>query len=706
MSPLRDTAQVGEGSLIQKQSLQAVQELWNEWEIHCLILASFGLQIFLFFAAGMRRHSVSRILNSLIWLAYLSADSVAIFVLGHLAVHASSSHPLLIFWAPFLLLHLGGPDTITAFSVQDNELWQRHLLGLVTQASVAGYVISISSWQDNRLLAATVLMLLCGVFKYIGRTLCLYTSRPKFLKYAMVPNLDRYVRGVYYIPGISGRRSFEDILRRRVHDMILNDVDVKLPPASPFSSILLDTPLNDMATVEGAAIIPDLLNVLKSSADRSRAYIYVSRVLVRVYERIYTKDVLQFGWIYDFKTVMSQDSEGRIISLVQLHIVSFLLLFPLISALITLELFMLAEKIQLYSHTDVRVSYILLIGAIILEVASLFMSILSCYASSEAPTSCPPPPSVVLHVANYIHPTGLHRKHWSKMLAQHNMFECYTRQKSTSIMSVVSQWIGETFTRIAISKDLEEFVLGKLLDLGTGEQGGWNFASFRGQLALQSWTTMHTIIDTADLPTSVLIWHIATEICYFGEESNTTSHQVQVMIRVGRELSNYIMYLVFTCSVMLTGSSKLVYVNTHKEINNVLGGNGNLAIKEAIRTMIRRIGERGPPVNQVSFIDHTDVLADYNNQLGTQVQLLKDNIKALDSPVLPRARIVACHLTDMPEDDRWKLIAEVWLEMLFYIAPRCGGAFHAKHLSTGGEFVTHVLQLMRLLGPFLPPPNA
>nr|GFC34903.1 hypothetical protein CTI12_AA095370 [Tanacetum cinerariifolium] len=38
---------------------------------------------------------------------------------------------LLAFWAPFLLVHLGGPDTITAFALKDIELWLRHLLGLV-----------------------------------------------------------------------------------------------------------------------------------------------------------------------------------------------------------------------------------------------------------------------------------------------------------------------------------------------------------------------------------------------------------------------------------------------------------------------------------------------------------------------------------------------------------------------------------------------
>uniref|UniRef100_A0A8R7V9L4 DUF4220 domain-containing protein n=1 Tax=Triticum urartu TaxID=4572 RepID=A0A8R7V9L4_TRIUA len=127
----------------------------------------------------MRRRSTSRVLGTVLWLAYLSADSVAVFVLGHLAARASGpQHELITFWAPFLLVHLGGQDTITALSMQDNELWTRHLLGFVSQVAVAGYVVSKSSWSDRRLLAATVLVFLSGSFKYAGRTSCLFFARP------------------------------------------------------------------------------------------------------------------------------------------------------------------------------------------------------------------------------------------------------------------------------------------------------------------------------------------------------------------------------------------------------------------------------------------------------------------------------------------------------------------------------------------------
>ncbi|KAJ1255746.1 hypothetical protein BS78_K166300 [Paspalum vaginatum] len=169
------------GLLMEKQSLlDAARALWNNvWEIRSMILVSLFLQVFLFLLGGMRRRSSSRFLSTLLWLAYLSVDSVAFYVLGHLAVRASEpGHQLVSFWAPFQLVHLGGQESITAFSKQDNELWLRHLLNLVTQVAVAGYVMAMTSWSDAWLRAAMVLMFLCGCFKYAERTLMLCSSDP------------------------------------------------------------------------------------------------------------------------------------------------------------------------------------------------------------------------------------------------------------------------------------------------------------------------------------------------------------------------------------------------------------------------------------------------------------------------------------------------------------------------------------------------
>lgn len=112
-------------------------ELWNESEIQIIVAVSFGLQVILFFFAGIRRYSVSSVLKVLLWLVYLLADVVATYALGHmsssLSKNSSGEHQLVAFWAPFLLLHLGGQDTITAYALEDNELWQRHMLNMLRE---------------------------------------------------------------------------------------------------------------------------------------------------------------------------------------------------------------------------------------------------------------------------------------------------------------------------------------------------------------------------------------------------------------------------------------------------------------------------------------------------------------------------------------------------------------------------------------------
>jgi hypothetical protein len=80
---------------------------------------------------------------------------------------SGSTLELEVIWAPVLLLHLGGHDGITAYNIEDNELWTRHLLTAVAQITVAIYVFC-KSWPpggDKWLLAAAVLLFVPGVFK-------------------------------------------------------------------------------------------------------------------------------------------------------------------------------------------------------------------------------------------------------------------------------------------------------------------------------------------------------------------------------------------------------------------------------------------------------------------------------------------------------------------------------------------------------------
>jgi hypothetical protein len=77
-----------------------------------------------------------------------------------------------------LLVHLGGPDTITSYSVEDNEMWSRHLLQLLTQLAVAFYASFRSWWSKDPLIYVVIPIFVSGVIKYGERVLvlCLASS--------------------------------------------------------------------------------------------------------------------------------------------------------------------------------------------------------------------------------------------------------------------------------------------------------------------------------------------------------------------------------------------------------------------------------------------------------------------------------------------------------------------------------------------------
>ena len=118
---------------------------WEEWQLRILVLGSVFLQLVLFVGSMVRnlRIPMSRLC---IWLAYLSADALAIYALATLFNRhkqppgAGSSSALEVLWAPVLLIHLGGQHTITAYSIEDNELWRRHIVTVVSLVTVALYV--------------------------------------------------------------------------------------------------------------------------------------------------------------------------------------------------------------------------------------------------------------------------------------------------------------------------------------------------------------------------------------------------------------------------------------------------------------------------------------------------------------------------------------------------------------------------------------
>ncbi|PKI73462.1 hypothetical protein CRG98_006149 [Punica granatum] len=169
--------------------------VWDTWNLRGFIILSLSLQTILIFFAPFRKRTPNMFMIFLVWSVYLLADWAAAFAVGLISnSQGEDSQPvdngdLLAFWAPFLLVHLGGPDTITAFALEDNALWLRHLIGLLFQVFAAFYVF-LQTLPDNKLLVPTILMLLAGIVKYAERTRALYLASLDKYKASMLKKPD------------------------------------------------------------------------------------------------------------------------------------------------------------------------------------------------------------------------------------------------------------------------------------------------------------------------------------------------------------------------------------------------------------------------------------------------------------------------------------------------------------------------------------
>uniref|UniRef100_A0A0D9YPS9 DUF4220 domain-containing protein n=1 Tax=Oryza glumipatula TaxID=40148 RepID=A0A0D9YPS9_9ORYZ len=156
---------------------------WEEWQLRVLALSSLFLQCFLFVSATFRRYRIPALFRTCIWLAYLGSDALAIYGLATLfnrhrkaAAGGTSSNGhgrssmLEVLWAPVFLIHLGGQDSITAYNIEDNELWARHAVAMSSQAAVAVYVFC-RSWSGGKVPVRCPVALFVAGFLKMGHRL-------------------------------------------------------------------------------------------------------------------------------------------------------------------------------------------------------------------------------------------------------------------------------------------------------------------------------------------------------------------------------------------------------------------------------------------------------------------------------------------------------------------------------------------------------
>ncbi|KAG0524831.1 hypothetical protein BDA96_06G002000 [Sorghum bicolor] len=653
--------------------------LWNEWGLQILVLVSFGLQVFLLVFGGVRRHSNSTALMFFLWSAYLLADSTAIYTLGHLSVDSrSDEHQLVAFWAPFLLLHLGGPDNITAYALEDNALWLRHLQTLAVQVLGAAYVIY--EYIVNRgalLLLASMSMFVAGLLKYGERIWALKCGNISSIRSSI--SIRKVKTDPYQLLALS--TSEEDLL---------------LGAHSQFDickGVFADIIMLPNPSLRSQSKPRSVISYLGDDL-----YKLVEMELSLMYDFLYTKAAVIHTW-YGF-------------------CIHFISLFGTATTFLLFQL-SINNSGNRYSRVDVAISYVLLVGALVLEIISVCRAVLSTWTCSllhRGGRGWEWPLHIITSLGQRVHPAS--RRLWSGSIGQYNLFHLCTRN-TNEIGSRLAMKLGledwwnkmhfsGTFPHANSSlsiQHIKKLVLQALRSKEQALQHEDTDLNSRGSFILKR---MEAYKDFArwsvniDFDESILVWHIATEVYI----RKSKAKHAKELLEATEVLSNYLMFLLVVKPNMLPGAARHnIHLTSCEQLEGQcrmrFGDKDNPVAPSPVSwnpyyILKELFHHDGPSCSRIPRREKLAEVAWSFSQfaLGSvrapnpHGDSIRDNANMY--AILLANELLSIELQWQDQRDTLELILGVWVEMSLYAADHCSQESHARQLSNGCEFITIV----------------
>ncbi|KAL6335324.1 hypothetical protein AAG906_029567 [Vitis piasezkii] len=632
---------------------ESVRKLWNEWELRLMVLLSLFLQIVLIIFSNRRKYRVTPWIRILIWSAYLSADWVATVSLGTLSNSQGDSegklldpnYTLMAFWAPFLLLHLGGPDTITAYSLEDNELWLRHLLGLVVQVGVAFYVF-LRSWAGTPLTFLSIPMFVAGIIKYGERTCVLRSASKNHFRDSLLPVPD---------PGPDYADFMEEYWEGKLEVARMRKGNIVQKPRQ--------STVGDDITIPGGKYIDKAYflfenqfrhlyaNLILSLDDQQTSERFIKELS---FEEAFKVVEMELSFLYDVlytKATLVYSPLG-----ILLRIASF---FSTISTLAAFCFFIDRHE---FSNIDINITYLLLLGAIFLEIYAIIMLILSDWSIVWLSSKKNSLTDSICRAITPFRPVLTSDKRWSGRMAQNNLIDSCLRDKTK-------------FNQFPRFFDMNKF-LEKYWYMSWEKVDDMKEPIFCCLLRKKKlFETLRWSIIDVEFDHSILLWHIATDLCYPCDVDKSPDTNLKSWCKLSKCLSEYMLYLLVMCPFMLPkGIGEFRFRDTCSEA------------KRFFQQRRESISNRNEACRLLLEVD-------------TEVEPIKVKGDKSKSVLFEACRLAkTLKSLEMEMGEKWKMVNEVWVEMLCYAASHCGWIQHGQQLRRGGELLTHVCLLMSHLG--------
>ncbi|KAF8106084.1 hypothetical protein N665_0147s0041 [Sinapis alba] len=731
---------------------EEIKNVWERWNIRGMLILSLSLQTTLIFFAPTRKRASSKSLTILLWSCYLLADWSANFAAGLISKNQwndpkpnqeepRQDQKLMALWSPFLLLHLGGPDTITAFSLEDNALWTRHLLGLIFQAFVCVFVVFLS--LPNPLWPSILLLFTAGIIKYLERTMALSVASSGKFRHSGIQT-----------KGLKRSDVEEGLEERTPTDVFGLLAWMFRTERRPMEIVKPDRDLTDLETVQHAFTLYSHFTSLISNFVFSFKDLKESQKLFNVLNPQEALMVLEAELCFVYDALYTKSPV--------LHTKKGFLFRVIASGSLVWSFFMFhyrdKKSLDQFPHTDVVITYTLFLAGMVLDLISTFVFLLSDWklAVLSKPQGNPNsnPSRVSTTVLNWI--LGFKSLRWEKIIDHEviagpiilrrwagkihafnflNFFlktdgkNVHGRRELTYMMKLFS--CGSFFhgvkgyvmtsnkvahcilypvkafvqvSRFLVSYvidrlDIKEFIddlrvesfvssepLNKSLwsflfqqvrhksRFADTEENTKKICSARGEWTLRENRCSRRLIhyvENVDYDETLLLWHIATEICYQEEEEETSRDEHR---EFSKTLSDYMMYLMIL----------------QPQLMSEVAGLGMLRFKDAMVEAEELLEESFKKSKDVRLVGEKIVsLANggVTGELGNE-------------GILEGASSIVRELKQMQGrgHNKWKILSEVWVELICFGSLHCDAMARLELLSKGGELFAFVWLLMAHFG--------
>ncbi|XP_065867251.1 uncharacterized protein [Euphorbia lathyris] len=669
------------------------RNLWNEWELRVAVVVSLSMQMILIVLGSRRKYIARDWLVLILWLVYLSVDWIVNVSLGVLSNMESSDtngslnpkYVMMAFWAPFLLLHFGGPDTITAYSSEDSELWMRQLLGVLVKFGGAFYVL-IKSWMGSPINFLAIPMFVVAIIKCGERIWALRFASSEQFRKSMLPRPD---------PGHSYSKFMDDYISKinEGHNVLLKPViDEAFVVVDQAHKVVANDIFPDAVILQHAAdffgtfkrLFADLILSFQDLKNSRSFFLKESTT----WEEAFKVIEIELGFMYDLLYTKA--------TLIHTYWGSFLRFITLSLTFFTLISLVVINK-HPYSIKDKIITFVLLVPAVALqayEIVILLPSDLTLLWLSKRKNSLVDLAyktiSFLQSRLQFCHLVPAVNKRWSNSMSKYNLVDFCLKDKPIRFSRILKllciyEMVESHQYKVqhSVSPDLKKLIFQQLLEKSRKPldmKNSKKLCAQRGDQVLREMGCFDKIgwSIEAEFDQSILLWHIATDLCFYIDAERNTNVLKNPTCKESKSISDYMLYLLVMRPVMLPN------------------GIGQIRFQDSCAEAIQFFEEKRYKLDRMKTC--CALLEVSTDILPCQVKGDRSKSVLFDACRLAKS----IHSMETEEqwtmDKKWEMINNVWIEMLCYGANQCGWRNHVKQLTNGGELLTHVWLLMAHLG--------